>query len=66
MKSRHRGTLNATGRVIWKVLIFLSAVNIVLSNLFTSAVGFSVMSGIDRIHCEVAEAEHSLQASCGA
>lgn len=45
--------------------VFFSAVNIVLS-IFTSAVGFLVMPGIDRIHYEVAEAQHSLQASCGA
>lgn len=47
-------------------LIFLSAVNDVLGNLLTSAVGFSVMPGTDHFHFEVAEVEYSLQANCGA
>jgi len=64
VKSGHPGISNTTGRAIWEVLMLLSAVNVVLSNLFASAVGFSVMSGIDPSRCEVAEAEHSLQASC--
>lgn len=37
--------------------------NIVLSSIFTSAVGCSVLPDIDCIHCKVAEAEHSLQAA---
>lgn len=37
--------------------------NIVLSSIFTSVVGYSVLPDIDCIHCEVAEAEHSLQAA---
>lgn len=50
-----------TGRAIEEVLIFLSAMNIVLSNIFTSAGGCSVLPDTNCIHCEVAEAEHSLQ-----
>lgn len=66
VESRHHEHAT-TGKAIQKVLIFLSAMNIVLSSIFTSAVGCSVLPGIDCIHCKVAEAEHSLWApSCHA
>lgn len=38
-----------------KCWFFLSAMNIVLSSIFTSAVGCSVLPGIDCNHCKVAE-----------